>query len=708
MPPKQDALAVNTTRARPRSASPRSGLGSASHRRLTELIPQAFSKNTEERGSERMLGEVLEQLSPVLAPSSGPSSPSRSNTPVLKSRSSEEWDAALGEYRILRTIGEGSFGKVKLGIHRATGAYVAIKVLPNLSVPGASASSKPLSQQERDANTPTETDRILREILILSHLSHPNISRLLQVVAAPDAIFLVLEYESGGELFDYICKQPSGRLQETEARGFFRELLGAIQYCHANGIVHRDLKPENMLLSESGHLKLIDYGFTNVIRPDGLLETFCGSVSYAAPEMIARKKYTGAEADVWSLGVILYVMVCGVMPFDDRHMGRMFTAIMSGKYRAPEGISEECKDVIKKILQVKPADRATLAAIRDHPWTTADGTLPPIHFYAPQTAKGEIGPYQFEQNLDASVMQEMEKLGYEEEDVRDAVDSGEPGSIYACYWLLKQLNAREGTNAKQQQSAGVKGATSQNQIPDGEANRPLQLVIPESHSPTFAMTPTADGALKDGGQRLESAVPNPFTPRTAQAFSLSPAEALFSPPSAAPTTFTTSFQSSLLPRAAKYNYDSHHGGAPSTTSSSLLSRIRQQPHVQPPSRTTQSPSVRASEPRTLLLPIRILTQLRNNPAITIDRRSPTVYTCTVSPTNQKRASVGSPLDAATPELAMDMILGNLVADELAKEDAGRRFDVEIVDEQWLKCREDSGDLDGRGDFEAFLNLLVET
>ncbi|RKO85448.1 kinase-like domain-containing protein, partial [Blyttiomyces helicus] len=209
-------------------------------------------------------------------------------------------------------------------------------------------------------------ERVLREILVLAHLSHPNISRLLQVVDGASAIFLILEYEAGGELFDYIIKEK--KVGEDIARRFFRQMVAAVQYCHSRGVVHRDLKPENLLMDDQGNIKIIDYGFANVMREGSLLDTFCGSAAYAAPEMISGKKYAGGEVDIWSLGIILFVLVAGHLPFDDRNMSRMFAAIMMGKFKFPDEMSTECKDLISQILKVNPKERATLVAIRDHPW----------------------------------------------------------------------------------------------------------------------------------------------------------------------------------------------------------------------------------------------------------------------------------------------------------------------------------------------------
>ncbi|KAG5456694.1 MAG: kinase-like domain-containing protein, partial [Olpidium bornovanus] len=169
----------------------------------------------------------------------------------------------LGDYRLERTIGEGAFGKVKLATHLITGQQVAVKVVEK-------------SHLKYDA-----AERLVREVLVLKLLEHPNINRLLEVVDTPAAVYLVLEYISGGELFDRIC--AAGRFGESDARAYFRQILSAVQYCHAHGVAHRDLKPENILVDKDGVLKLIDFGFSNLMRKGSHLDTFCGSAAYAAP-----------------------------------------------------------------------------------------------------------------------------------------------------------------------------------------------------------------------------------------------------------------------------------------------------------------------------------------------------------------------------------------------------------------------------------------
>ncbi|KAJ3156762.1 hypothetical protein HDU86_003528 [Geranomyces michiganensis] len=631
-------------------------------KRLTQLIPHlrrasrgSAASSTGSSSSEQILSDVLEQLSPVSS-TTPMSARLRSATP-LHSSPSDEWEGVLDDYQIVKTIGEGSFGKVKLAVHLATGEQVAIKIMPKPAAsPTAPRRAKATDDDDNNdpsANAPTSTDRILREILVLSHLSHPNISRLLQVVSTPENIFLVLEYESGGELFDHIATHPSGRVPEPQARKMFRELCSAVQYCHASGVVHRDLKPENLLLDADGAIKIIDYGFTNLVKHDGkMLETFCGSAAYAAPEMIAGKKYTGPEADVWSMGVILYVIVAGVMPFDDRHMGRMFAAIMGGKYKIPETVSPECADLIKQILKTNPHTRATLQDIAAHPWTTDNGSLPPPRLYQQPSGVDDILPFDpAEHQVDQGVINELVELNYDAREVADAVQSGEPGPLTAAYWLVRKRRARDAAKRETTSSTfTINGAAvqqQQQQQQQQQSRKPnvptLRVIVAGAESPSNGRQSPTIQTEKSGTAPVDSAV-EMYTPRSAQA------DDIVLPP---PASATPRSKDPLQPVATEYTYASP---TPTTT---LLDRLRKPSTIaafeqQPTS--LPNPSSTSSKPA-FLMPPSTLPLLARHPQVTLAQTSPTQYTCTVKPPPRN----ASPLDAQTPELAMEMILGDFLA-----------------------------------------------
>lgn len=203
----------------------------------------------------------------------------------------------VGPYNIIKVLGQGTFGKVKLGQHHLTKASVAIKVIDKKSI-----------------KTNKQRISVDRELRLMKLLHHDHIVEVLDVFETKAHYFVVMEHANGGELFEYIVQK--GKLPEEEARRFFRQLILAMNYCHKNSVLHRDLKPENLLLDRQRNIKIIDFGFGNTFHKDRLLDTFCGSPFYAAPEMIQGIKYTGPEVDVWSMGVILYALLSGRLPFD--------------------------------------------------------------------------------------------------------------------------------------------------------------------------------------------------------------------------------------------------------------------------------------------------------------------------------------------------------------------------------------------------------
>lgn len=209
-------------------------------------------------------------------------------------------------------------------------------------------------------------EKVRREINILNMCTHPHIIRLYEVIDTPTDIFVVMEYVSGGELFDYIVSK--GRLPQDEARKFFHQIISGIEYCHYHKIVHRDLKPENLLLDNEYNIKLADFGLSNVIHDGDFLRTSCGSPNYAAPEVISGNLYAGAEVDVWSCGVILYALLCGTLPFDDESIPNLFKKIKSGMYALPSHLPAPAKELIMRMLVVDPMKRLTISEVRQHPW----------------------------------------------------------------------------------------------------------------------------------------------------------------------------------------------------------------------------------------------------------------------------------------------------------------------------------------------------
>ncbi|KAF2706541.1 serine/threonine protein kinase-like protein Kin1 [Pleomassaria siparia CBS 279.74] len=279
---------------------------------------------------------------------------------------------ATGQWSLGKTIGAGSMGKVKLAKSATTGEQVAVKIVPRQST------DQHHSQADRDRADQSKEVRTAREAAIVSLLNHPYICGMRDVVRTNYHWYMLFEYVNGGQMLDYIISH--GRLKEKQARKFARQIASALDYCHRNSIVHRDLKIENILISKTGDIKIIDFGLSNLFSPRNLLKTFCGSLYFAAPELLQAKQYTGPEVDVWSFGIVLYVLVCGKVPFDDQSMPQLHAKIKKGHVDYPPWLSAECRNLIHRMLQTDPAQRLTLGEIMNHPWLTKGFNSPPENY----------------------------------------------------------------------------------------------------------------------------------------------------------------------------------------------------------------------------------------------------------------------------------------------------------------------------------------
>ncbi|XP_033132760.1 CBL-interacting serine/threonine-protein kinase 17 isoform X5 [Brassica rapa] len=271
----------------------------------------------------------------------------------------------VGKYELGRTLGEGNSAKVKLATDIVSGQSFAVKIIDK-------------SRTSR-LNVPFQ---IKREIRTLKVLKHPNIVRLHEVLASKTKIYMVLECVTGGDLFDRIVSK--GKLSETEGRKMFQQLIDGISYCHNKGIFHRDLKLENVLLDANGHIKITDFGLSAVsqhFREDGLLHTTCGSPNYVAPEVLANKGYDGAASDIWSCGIILYVILTGCLPFDDTNLAVLCRKIFKGDPPVPRWLSPGAKTMIKRMLDPNPVTRMTVASIMANDWFK--------HEYSPSSCDNE-------------------------------------------------------------------------------------------------------------------------------------------------------------------------------------------------------------------------------------------------------------------------------------------------------------------------------
>ncbi|XP_010494733.1 PREDICTED: CBL-interacting serine/threonine-protein kinase 20-like [Camelina sativa] len=257
----------------------------------------------------------------------------------------------MRKYELGRLLGQGTFAKVYHARNMKTGESVAIKVIDKHKIVKVGL-----------------IDQIKREISVMRLLRHPNVVFLHEVMASKTKIYFAMEYVKGGELFDKVSK---GKLKEDTARKYFQQLIGAIDYCHSRGVYHRDLKPENLLLDEHGDLKISDFGLSALRaskQQDGLLHTACGTPAYVAPEVIGKKGYDGAKADVWSCGVVLYVLLAGFLPFHEQNLVEMYRKITKGEFKCPNWFPPEVKKLLSRILDPNPNSRIKIDKIMENSW----------------------------------------------------------------------------------------------------------------------------------------------------------------------------------------------------------------------------------------------------------------------------------------------------------------------------------------------------
>jgi len=330
---------------------------------------------------------------------------------------------SIGHYVVLKTIGEGTFGKVKLGTHILTGEQVAVKVL----------------EKERIVDI-ADVERVAREIHILKLIRHPHIIQLYEIIETPRQLYLIMEYASGGELFDYIVQH--GRAKEPEACRFLHQILAGIEQVHSMHVVHRDLKPENLLLDERRDIKIVDFGLSNTHQVGQLLQTACGSPCYAAPEMIAGHQYEPSMVDIWSCGVILFALVCGYLPFEDQNTAELYNKILNAEYEIPNFVSPEVSSLIAGMLTTDPGKRLTIEGIRWHPWyrqipeaSIRLGT-PDFRASANQQANGKS-------TFDEELLQQLENYGFARDYAVKCLQTNKHNHVTTTYYLLYQKKVQK-------------------------------------------------------------------------------------------------------------------------------------------------------------------------------------------------------------------------------------------------------------------------
>ncbi|XP_042331726.1 MAP/microtubule affinity-regulating kinase 3 isoform X1 [Sceloporus undulatus] len=397
----------------------------------------------------------------------------------------------IGNYRLLKTIGKGNFAKVKLARHILTGREVAIKIIDKTQL------------------NPTSLQKLFREVRIMKILNHPNIVKLFEVIETEKTLYLIMEYASGGEVFDYLVAH--GRMKEKEARAKFRQIVSAVQYCHQKHIVHRDLKAENLLLDADMNIKIADFGFSNEFTVGNKLDTFCGSPPYAAPELFQGKKYDGPEVDVWSLGVILYTLVSGSLPFDGQNLKELRERVLRGKYRIPFYMSTDCENLLKRFLVLNPTKRGTLEQIMKDRWINAGHE------------DDELKPF-VEPELDISDQKRIDimvGMGYSQEEIQESLSKMKYDEITATYLLLgrksSELDASDSSSSSNLSLAKVRPSSDLNNSTGQSPHHKVQRSISSSQKqrrysdhagpsippavayPKRSQTSTADSDLKEEG-----------------------------------------------------------------------------------------------------------------------------------------------------------------------------------------------------------------
>nr|XP_037274156.1 LOW QUALITY PROTEIN: MAP/microtubule affinity-regulating kinase 3-like [Rhipicephalus microplus] len=593
-----------------RTSDAAGGGGDKAHRGTVKLRPLTVAMSSVRTPLQTVHESVTTDQGPIFK---SPKLPTGEEVSVLaprttsapRSRTSEE--PHIGRYRLLKTIGKGNFAKVKLAKHVPTGKEVAIKIIDKTQL------------------NPSSLQKLFREVRIMKMLDHPNIVKLYQVIETEKTLYLVMEYASGGEVFDYLVAH--GRMKEKEARAKFRQIVSAVQYCHQKRIIHRDLKAENLLLDGEMNIKIADFGFSNEFVPGMKLDTFCGSPPYAAPELFQGKKYDGPEVDVWSLGVILYTLVSGSLPFDGANLKELRERVLRGKYRIPFYMSTDCENLLKKFLVLNPAKRATLEVIMKDKWMNIgyeDDELKP--YLEPETDFGDSKRIALSSRAEI-----LMSMGYSRDEIEDSLRNRKYDDIMANYLLLgKRTTENESCDSRSSSSlslrtlrpSGVEAAavpSAPNQSPShvkvqrsasATANKPhrrLSHGATESGATTQAATPSAGTPAAAGGgaaykrqNTVDVPRESPGSPRAAPKAALKKAgsggtttplassatNATSSPSKAAaavrkaPNSAPNYIKANLsgIPRRNTYNYAEAKAGSPATidapaSNSSLLEEV---------------------------------------------------------------------------------------------------------------------------------------
>ncbi|XP_032225784.1 MAP/microtubule affinity-regulating kinase 3 isoform X6 [Nematostella vectensis] len=441
----------------------------------------------------------------------GHSSSSTSRSSRSRSSGANSEEVHIGRYRLIKTIGKGNFAKVKLAKHVPTGKEVAIKIIDKTQL------------------NPSSLQKLFREVRIMKFLDHPNIVKLYEVIETDKTLYLVMEYASGGEVFDYLVAH--GRMKEKEARAKFRQIVSAVQYCHQKHVIHRDLKAENLLLDADMNIKIADFGFSNEFTPGNKLDTFCGSPPYAAPELFQGKKYDGPEVDVWSLGVILYTLVSGSLPFDGQNLKELRERVLRGKYRIPFYMSTDCENLLKKFLVLNPQKRARLEQTMTDKWMNINYELNELKPYLEPSA--ELNDERRIGKKDDKRIDIMLQMGFTRDEIYEALSNNRYDEVMATYLLLDEkrqgltlngsgdplMNTGSSRTSLTPSTTSVPAPVRPSRTTSTRARERADRELPRRHS----HGPNERGANRTGPPQSRQAVPRHRTSATADSSIPAPA-----------------------------------------------------------------------------------------------------------------------------------------------------------------------------------------
>uniref|UniRef100_H0Z071 SNF-related serine/threonine-protein kinase n=1 Tax=Taeniopygia guttata TaxID=59729 RepID=H0Z071_TAEGU len=372
-----------------------------------------------------------------------------------------------GLYDLDKTLGRGHFAVVKLARHVFTGEKVAVKVIDKTKLDTLA------------------TGHLFQEVRCMKLVQHPNIVRLYEVIDTQTKLYLILELGDGGDMFDYIMKHEEG-LNEDLAKKYFAQIVHAISYCHKLHVVHRDLKPENVVFFEKqGLVKLTDFGFSNKFQPGKKLTTSCGSLAYSAPEILLGDEYDAPAVDIWSLGVILFMLVCGQPPFQEANDSETLTMIMDCKYTVPPHVSKECKDLITRMLQRDPKRRASLEEIENHAWLQGVDPSPATKYNIPLVSYKNLSEEEHNSIIQRMVLGDIA----DRDTIVEALETNKYNHITATYFLLAERILRE----KQEKEIQTRSASPSNI--KAQQSWPTKIDVPQDLEDDLTATPLSHATV---------------------------------------------------------------------------------------------------------------------------------------------------------------------------------------------------------------------